>query len=70
MTTKSRKIQGVSFEPKILNKAKVAAAKKRMSLSAYINQIISDDLGCQLFATTPSMEAGSNSAKTDEGGES
>lgn len=43
----TRATQGISFELPILRAAKEHAALRRMSLSAYVNQLIFDDLSCQ-----------------------
>lgn len=42
----TRATQGISFELPILRAAKERAVSKRMSLSAYVNQLIFDDLSC------------------------
>lgn len=43
----TRATQGISFELPILRAAKEHAASRRMSLSAYVNQLIFDDLNSQ-----------------------
>lgn len=43
-TEPNRVSQGISFELSILRAAKEHAVSKRMSLSAYVNQLIFDDI--------------------------
>ncbi|HLS27906.1 MAG TPA: hypothetical protein VK041_04600 [Opitutales bacterium] len=43
----TRATQGISFELPLLKAAKEQAASRRMSLSAYVNQLIFDDLQLQ-----------------------
>lgn len=54
----TRATQGISFELPLLKAAKERAASKRMSLSAYINQLIFDDLNADEALGSSDDQAG------------
>lgn len=64
----SRATQGISFELPLLKAAKEQAASRRMSLSAYVNQLIFDDLNSQPESVNPSSQGSDETEARAAGG--